>query len=53
MFGTSTAVGAGDAARRVIIVQDGSPAAQAGIKVGDVMQSFDGVPLTEKETSAA
>ena len=50
MMGTSTAVGAGDAARRVIIVQDGSPAAQAGIKVGDVLQSFDGVPLAEKET---
>ena len=50
MMGTSTAVGAGDVARRVIIVQDGSPAAQAGVKVGDVLQSFDGVPLTEKET---
>jgi uncharacterized iron-regulated protein len=50
MFGTSTAVGAGDAARRVIIVQEGSPAARAGIKVGDLMQSFDGVPLAEKET---
>jgi uncharacterized iron-regulated protein len=50
MFGTSTAVGQGDASRRVIIVQDGSPAAKAGIKVGDVMQSFDGVALTEKET---
>ena len=49
-MGTSTAVGAGDAARRVIIVQDGSPAAQAGIKVGDVLQSFDGVPLADKET---
>ena len=50
MFGTSTAVGQGDAARRIIIVQDGSPAAAAGIKVGDVMQSFDGVALTERET---
>jgi uncharacterized iron-regulated protein len=50
MLGTSTAVGSGDVPRRVIIVQDGSPAAQAGIKAGDEMQSFDGVPLTEKET---
>ncbi len=50
MFGTSTAVGSGETSRRVIIVQDGSPAARAGIKVGDVLQSFDGVPLTEKET---
>ncbi len=50
MMGTSTAVGSGNVARRVIIVQDGSPAAQAGIKVGDELQSIDGVPLTEKET---
>lgn len=50
MFGTSTAVGQGDAALRVIIVQDGSPAAKAGIRVGDIMQSFDGVALTDKET---
>jgi uncharacterized iron-regulated protein len=50
MMGTSTAVGSGDVPRRVIIVEDGSPAAKAGIKVGDVLQSFDGVPLTEKET---
>jgi uncharacterized iron-regulated protein len=49
-MGTSTAVGTGDAQRRVIIVQEGSPAAQAGVKVGDVMQSFDGVALTDKET---
>jgi uncharacterized iron-regulated protein len=49
-MGTSTAVGTGDTQRRVIIVQEGSPAAQAGVKVGDVMQSFDGVPLTDKET---
>jgi uncharacterized iron-regulated protein len=49
-MGTSTAVGTGDTQRRVIIVQDGSPAAQAGVKVGDVMQSLDGVALTDKET---
>jgi uncharacterized iron-regulated protein len=49
-MGTSTAVGTGDAQRRVIIVQEGSPGAQAGVKVGDVMQSLDGVPLTDKET---
>jgi hypothetical protein len=49
-MGTSTAVGTGDTQRRVIIVQDGSPAAHAGVKVGDVMQSLDGVPLTDKET---
>ena len=49
-MGTSTAVGTGDVARRVIIVQEGSPAAQAGIKVGDELQSFDGVPLSGKDT---
>lgn len=49
-MGTSTAVGTGDTQRRVIIVQRGSPAAQAGVKVGDVMQSLDGVALTDKET---
>jgi len=49
-LGTSTAVGQGDASRRVIIVQDDSPAAKAGIKVGDVMQSVDGIPLADKET---
>jgi uncharacterized iron-regulated protein len=50
MFGASMAVGTGEAARRVIIVQGGSPAADAGVKVGDVLQSLDGVPLVEKET---
>lgn len=49
-LGTSSAVGAGDTARKVIIVQKDSPAERAGIKVGDVMMSFDGTPLTEKET---
>jgi membrane-associated protease RseP (regulator of RpoE activity) len=52
MLGTSSAVGQGDAARRVIIVQKGSPAEQAGIKVGDLMLSFDGAPLDDKETFA-
>lgn len=49
-LGTSTAVGQGETARRVIIVQPGSAAARAGVKVGDVMESFDGVALAEKET---
>lgn len=50
MLGTSTAVGPGESARRIIIVQEGSPAARAGIKVGDVMLSFDGVPLGERDS---
>jgi uncharacterized iron-regulated protein len=49
-MGTSTAVGAGEAARRVIIVQEGSAAARAGVKVGDILQAFDGVRLEDKET---
>jgi uncharacterized iron-regulated protein len=48
-LGTSTAVGQGETARRVIIVQPDSAAAKGGVKVGDVMESFDGVPLADKE----
>jgi uncharacterized iron-regulated protein len=51
-LGTSSAVGQGDTARRVIIVQKGSAAEQAGIAVGDVMTTFDGVPLDDRETFA-
>ena len=39
-----------DARRRVIVVGTGSPA-RSSIKVGDVMQSFDGVALADKEAS--
>ena len=49
-LGTSTAVGQGEAARRIIIVQKDSPADRAGIKVGDVITSFDGTPIPDKET---
>jgi uncharacterized iron-regulated protein len=49
-LGTSTAVGQGDTARRVIIVQKDSAADRAGIKVGDIMVSVDGTPLADKET---
>jgi uncharacterized iron-regulated protein len=49
-LGTSTAVGTGDAARRVIIVQKDSPADRGGVKVGDIVTSFDGAPVTDKET---
>jgi membrane-associated protease RseP (regulator of RpoE activity) len=50
MMGASMAVGQGEAGRRVIIVQEGSPAARAGVKVGDILQSLDGVALADKET---
>ena len=48
-LGVSTAVGQGEAARRVIMVQKDSVAARAGIKAGDVLLSVDGVPLSDKE----
>ena len=50
MLGISTAVSAGAGLLRVIDVQDDTPGARAGIKVDDVLVSFDGVPLTGKET---
>jgi uncharacterized iron-regulated protein len=49
-LGTSTAVGQGETQRKVIIVQKGSAAERAGIKVGDIMTSIDGVSLDDKET---
>ncbi len=49
-LGTSTAVGQGDTARRVINVEKGSAAEQAGIKVGDVITAFDGAALDDRET---
>jgi uncharacterized iron-regulated protein len=49
-LGTSTAVGQGETARKVLMVQKDSPAARAGIQAGDVLVAFDGTPLTDKET---
>lgn len=49
MLGTSTSAGQGDA-RRVIMVQKDSPAERAGVSVGDVMVSLDGVPVPDRET---
>lgn len=49
MLGTSSAVGQGDTARRVIMVQKGSPAELGGIKVGDVLVSLDGHSLADRE----
>jgi S1-C subfamily serine protease len=50
MLGISTAVGTGTAAMRVIDVQENTPAARSGFKIDDVIVSFDGVPMTGKET---
>lgn len=49
-LGISTAVGEGAAGLRVINVQDDTPGARAGVKVGDVLVSFDGTPLAGRET---
>jgi S1-C subfamily serine protease len=43
------AAGAGDEALLVVAVKDGSPAADAGLLVGDLLISFDGVTLTSPE----
>ncbi|RPJ73278.1 MAG: PDZ domain-containing protein, partial [Acidobacteria bacterium] len=48
-LGISTAVGQGDTARRVLIVQPGSAGERAGVKAGDILVSLDGTPLTDKE----
>ena len=48
-LGVSTAVGQGETARRVILVQKKSVAERAGIKAGDVLVSVDGTPLADKE----
>jgi uncharacterized iron-regulated protein len=48
-LGISTAVGQGETARRVLIVQPGSAGERAGFKAGDVMVSLDGTTLTDKE----
>jgi len=48
-LGVSTAVGQGEAARRVLIVQPDSAGARAGFKAGDVLVSLDGTPLADKE----
>jgi uncharacterized iron-regulated protein len=49
-LGVSMAVGKGDVARQVIVVQKGSAAEQAGFRVGDILVSMDGAPLADKET---
>ena len=49
-LGISMAVGQGEAARRVIMVQKDSVAEQAGFRVGDTLVSMDDVPLADKET---
>jgi uncharacterized iron-regulated protein len=49
-LGISMAVGRGDAARQVIMLQKGSVADQAGFRTGDILVSMDGALLPDKET---
>ena len=48
--GISTMGGKPGQPMRIIDVQKDSPAAQGGLKVGDVLVSLDGTPLVDKET---
>jgi uncharacterized iron-regulated protein len=49
-LGISMAVGKGDVARQVVVVQKGSVAEQAGFRTGDILVSMDGALLADKET---
>ncbi len=49
-LGISTAEVPGEARRRVIVIDDKSPAKAAGFQVGDVLISVDGTPLRDSET---
>jgi membrane-associated protease RseP (regulator of RpoE activity) len=48
-LGLSTGMGEGEAARRVIFVTKGSAADKAGFQTGDLLLTFDGTPITDKE----
>ena len=47
---STTAAGDDDSRRRVIFVNEGSPAGEAGIAVGDLLLALDGEPVPDKET---
>jgi len=49
-LGLSMAVGQGETARTVLLVQNGTPAADAGFLPKDVLLSMDGAPIPDKET---
>lgn len=47
---STTAAGDDDPRRRVIFVNEGSAAGEAGVSVGDLLLKLDGEPLPDKET---
>ncbi len=49
-LGLSTVAGDDAKARRVIAMDEGGPAATAGLAVGDVLLSFDGTAVPDRET---
>lgn len=51
--GIGVSIQADPAGLRVLAVYDGSPAARAGIKVGDVLTSAGGTPLKGKDENAS
>jgi uncharacterized iron-regulated protein len=48
-LGLSTAVGEGEASRKVIFVSPDTPAARAGFQAGDVLLTMDGAPVADRE----
>jgi uncharacterized iron-regulated protein len=48
-LGLSTAVGEGEASRKVFFVSPDTPAARAGFQAGDVLLTMDGSPVADRE----
>ncbi|HWM89241.1 MAG TPA: ChaN family lipoprotein [Thermoanaerobaculia bacterium] len=48
-LGLSTGMGEGEAARKVLFVTKGSAADKAGFQTGDLLLTFDGTPVMDKE----
>jgi hypothetical protein len=48
-LGLSTGMGEGEPTRKVIFVTKGSAADKAGFQTGDLLLTFDGTPVTDKE----
>lgn len=49
-LGLSSTPVEGEKALKVILVSEKTPAEKAGVQVGDVIVSFDGAPVPDKET---
>lgn len=49
-LGLSTSAAPGEAVRRVVLIEEGSPAAVAGVAAGDLLVALDGNPIPDRET---